>query len=244
MRHSKDIIKAVADSKQPPDLKKAGDAAVKAALASWKAGVGEHARETLDPIFATAGWSARAPRYPMSVPEWCGFAAYYWLNAAGMYKAHATSFFHVKNVVAFFTYGKQHFVNARRYMSHAVVNGALVGTEQLHSDHGCRRLWWGHDAIQDSIPDIQPGDVVLIRHRPTSSIANHITLALTWAPEHGTLVTIEGNASGVGVNGPTREAVVKVTRPLGIGAIRRMIWGIGRPSALDYQNHIVTDYVR
>lgn len=229
-----------------PTTRERGKAAMEAAMQSWRAYVGEHARETLDPIFSTAGWSQRAPRYPQSVPEWCGFAAYFWLHAAGMYKSHARSFYHVKNVVAFFTYGAKLNVNPRRLMTKAVLSGAegaVVPAQKLHADHKMPRLWMDYDAIQKTLPDFQPGDVVLIRHRPSAPEANHIALVLDFYPDQKTLVTLEGNASGVSVNGPARDAVVRLTRPMEVPAMRRMIWGWGRPSALDYRNAIVSEYV-
>lgn len=218
--------------------------ALEAADRDWRANVGEHDRASLDRMFKTSGFARQCPRgWDVKVPDWCGMAVGTWLVEAGLNPAFARSFLHVFNVEAFFTYGRQRNVNPRRLDTKIQTDAGWIDLRKLHGDTHARR-WLdrgqiGSRAVDDAhAPDLfAPGDVVLFDWQGFND-PDHITMCKAW--DGRTLTTIEGNAAGLGpANDKRRDAVVErktdMSKPVG----RRLIYGVGRLSEMDFCTNAV-----
>ena len=220
--------------------------ALEQAADDYRAGVSEADRSEggrLDTMFRVSGYSARGVSQDPAhgVPEWCGMAVVSWLIGGGFNRHFNTSFLHVFNVEAFFTYAARRMVNRRRYDTHAIVDGREVPIVSWHRSAGALRRWLAREQIADGLtvnepnPDLfAPGDVVLIDWSGRND-ADHITIVRDWDPHTQILRTSEGNRSGLDVEGrPVRDAVVPCRYDLTTTADRRIIYGVGRTSPLDW----------
>ena len=228
-----------------PDMQTGIRLALEQAADDYRAGVSEADRSEggrLDTMFRVSGYSTRGVSQDPAhgVPEWCGMAVVSWLIAGGFNRHFNTSFLHTFNAEAFFTYAAQRMVNRRRYDTHAVVGGKEVPIIAWHRDAGALRRWLGREQVVAGItaapnPDLfAAGDVVLIDWSGRND-ADHITFVRDWDPVTRILRTWEGNRSGVDVEGrPVRDAVVCCRYDLNRFADRRIIYGVGRTSPLDW----------
>lgn len=213
--------------------------ALAAADRDWRNNVGESQRASLDRMFRASGFARQAPRgWDAKVPDWCGMAVGLWLQDGGMNPAFGRSFLHCLNVEAFFTYGRQRNVNPRRLDTQI----SLDGKWQLIRDfHGAAmaRHWLSRAQVEERYDDeaaradlFAPGDVVLMDWSGRDA-ADHITMVYAWDGHQ--LVTREGNAAGLGPDGNRRrEAVVERRLDLSPAASRRLIYGAGRLSPMDF----------
>lgn len=175
---------------------------------------------------------------PSQVPWWCGVAVSAWLVRAGLNTAHATSWYHVRDVEAFFTYSAHPNLVPSRVKTK--IGGRPI--EQVYSDAGEPRIWVDATAIRATAVqdlDLRRDDVLLINHYGATNVAQHIVLVRSYDKLTGRLETIEGNAHGLGPSGQaygTSEdsAVVVNIRLLTVPANLKKLYGYGRLSALDY----------
>jgi hypothetical protein len=221
--------------------------ALEAADRDWRANVGEHDHASLDRMFRTSGFARQAPRpEDAKVPDWCGMAVGTWLVDGGMNPAFARSFLHCLNVEAFFTYGRQRNVNPRRLDTQIQLDGKWTLIASFHGvpSSSMLRAWADRGTVAERLDDdyhigqlFQPGDVVLLDWSGRDA-ADHITMVKSWTGR--TLTTIEGNATGLGPDGKRRrEAVVVRQLDLGDRATRRLIYGRGRLSPMDFCTNAV-----
>lgn len=216
--------------------------ALAAADRDWRNNVGEHDRPSLDRMFAASGFARQAPRaWDAKVPDWCGMAVGLWLQDGGMNPAFGRSFLHTLNVEAFFTYGRQKNVNPRRLDTRTEVDGVWRTIVDVHlgAGPGHLRKWIDRANVSVRLKDdamllelFAPGDVVLIDWAGVND-ADHITMCKSW--DGKTLTTVEGNASGLGPDGKRRrDAVVERKLDLTKPAERRLVYGVGRMSPMDF----------
>lgn len=221
--------------------------ALEAADRDWRANLGEHDHASLDRMFRTSGFARQAPRpNDAKVPDWCGMAVGTWLVDGGMNPAFARSFLHCLNVEAFFTYGRQRNVNPRRLDTQIQLDGKWTLIASFHGvpSSSMLRSWADRGTVAERLDDdyhagqlFQPGDVVLFDWSGRDA-ADHITMVKSWTGR--TLTTIEGNATGLGPNGERRrDAVVVRQLDLGDRAHRRLIYGRGRLSPMDFCTNAV-----
>lgn len=221
--------------------------ALEAADRDWRANLGEHDHASLDRMFRTSGFARQAPRpNDAKVPDWCGMAVGTWLVDGGMNPAFARSFLHCLNVEAFFTYGRQRNVNPRRLDTQIQLDGKWTLIASFHGvpSSSMLRSWADRGTVAERLDDdyhvgqlFQPGDVVLLDWSGRDA-ADHITMVKSWTGR--TLTTIEGNATGLGPNGERRrDAVVVRQLDLGDRAHRRLIYGRGRLSPMDFCTNAV-----
>jgi hypothetical protein len=210
----------------------------------WRAHVGEHDRSPgggLDRIFRESGWGP-CPPPGTSVPDWCGFTVCAWWLRAGLNKAHDQSFYHAKNVEAFFTYGARGNVNPARLRTEVSLPSGWEKVATFHLRAGDPRRWTDAVKIRTTpLPalDFKPGDIVLINHHGKTDEAHHITMVRSWDGRY--LERIEGNASyRIGGRGPNGEkwtdSVVTVRMDLADPAQKAKLYGVGRLSTLDCDN--------
>jgi len=180
---------------------------------------GSHDRASLDVYFATSGWSPRAPRTG-PIPDWCGMAAATWLVAEGMAPAHAQSFLHTRNVVAFFTYGDRENVRPQR----------LRTTADGQSIREWQRLYPRQWGIRPS--ESRRGDVIIFDWGQGLS-KGHI--ALVWEVTDTHIICIEGNRSGLSSRKRWRASTVRFVQ---YRLDDKRIFGIGRLSPLDFSLNV------
>lgn len=220
------------------------ESALAAAEADWRSDVGEHRREVdgaLDRMFKLSGFSsAGVPKDPEDrVPEWCGMAVFSWLAAAGLNPGFNTSFLHVYNVEAFFSYGRFKNVNPRRLDTEVKLVSGWQPITQWHDDLGAVREWWRRSGISREVgagsPDIfKPGDVILLDWSGRND-ADHIAMVRSWDPGSKRLTCFEGNRTGLGPAGDLRrESVVTVEYDLSRPRTLAKVYGAGRLSVLDF----------
>jgi hypothetical protein len=230
------------------------DQAVAGATADWQQGgvsTGGRNRRRVDEIVHQSGfqytWVAGL--------DWCGIfvAAHY--ASAGMDSDLRAGFYHTDNVINFFNYNP----DGRRVHASIKVGDIWRGVRDYHAERGSLRRWTDAATIRSALAggnygalDIRPGDVVLIDHENNGS-ADHITMVQSYDASTGMLTTIEGNAAGTVVAGKDGAGNVTSTRGLntrteGTGVTtnqrdlsdstaRLKLYGIGRPSAVDFEAH-------
>lgn len=238
----------------PPDpLQVAQDKAANSANADWAMG-GVSTRganaDRVDAIIKESGFQ----NYFTDGLQWCGMfvAAHY--RSAGLDADLRKGFYHVANVEHFFTYQWE-----TRVPRAIRVGDDWRDVREYHNERGSVRTWMNHGQIESAVAggnygalDIRPGDVVLIDHEGNGS-ADHITMVQSWDPSTGMLVTVEGNASGQVVSTRNDEGEVTATKRLNTGAEGNgvtinerslapggqlvRIYGVGRPSAVDFEEH-------
>jgi len=188
----------------------------------------------LHEIFRDSGWARGVTRLGGgTIHDWCGMTVAAWAARSGMHPRHRRSFWHTQNVRSFFSYGKAGNVH-HRTATHAVVRGARRRIEDWHRAEGKPRVWYeGADLDRPySEWDAQPGDVLLFDWSGRRDGADHIAMVESF--DGRTLVTLEGNASGDRGGRRVRDAVIRRPVDLADPAQRRLIYGWGRFSPLDF----------
>ena len=223
------------------------------AEAEWRRGTSEDDLSRTGPlaaIFRDAGWSPFGVDVrpgTQQARDWCGMTVAAWYFRGGLHSAHRKSFLATANVRSFFSYGKAGRVHHRTARVALFPDGTTERLEAWHTRLGERRQWVEGAALRtiagadpSSLP-LTPASTILISHNGSLQEAHHIALVESF--DGAVLTTLEGNATGTAGNGKTRkDAVVRVTRDLRIPAVLHTLFGIGRPSLLDFAA-IQIDYV-
>lgn len=226
------------------------------AYEDWRNGTDESDKtptSKLADIFRDCGWNKNGITYTASgkVSDWCGMAVDAWLLRAGMNSGHRKSFYHTMNVEDFATYGKpkdrKYPFNSKRLITEVKVNNQWIKLEDWHKQNNASRLWIDEQTIRNTPLDkldIRPGDIILFDYQGSldklddenSDEADHITMCASYnIIGNGILETIEGNASGLDINGNKKtDSVVVVKRNLNENFQRKRIYGIARVSPLDF----------
>lgn len=225
--------------------------ALKNAEADWVANVGEHDRKSgsgIDKIFIESTWNRfGVPRGPNDkIPDWCGMAVVTWLFRAGFNPHMRSSFLHLFNIAAFFTYGRIYNVNPARldvFVQLEGPEGPWTEIESWHTRAQAKRRWIGRPELIAAVtsglaskqPDLDlfvPGDVVTIDWSGRDD-PDHVGMVRAWDGRF--LDIIEGNASGSGPAGEKRVDAV-IVRRLDLSRPRNLslVFGVGRLSPLDF----------
>jgi hypothetical protein len=202
--------------------------------------------------------------------DWCGFFTADHYVRARMDEDLRAGFHHVIDVEGFFTYVSRddHPARVKRW----VWNGsAWQSVKDFHADRGAPRQWLTEDqVVSGGVLDIRPGDTVLLDWGPNGK-ADHIAMAASYDPTTSKLVTIGGNDNGFSVRPKTaaapaaddkRETAEQATgldlySPGGdyhvaldtysvtaaAGQARGVVYGIGRPSLVDFEEHVYSGTV-
>jgi hypothetical protein len=222
-----------------------GDAAVAHARVLWKEGVSNAKAGSTTPLAMDSGWGTPLKKADGTVTDWCGFFVAASLYRAGLSKWLRRGFWHVDNVRSYFTY---HYGDRVPRWVWDEATCVWNKVHDLHAARGSKRRWLDHAAIDRTdlaALDILPGDVVLIDHEGDGK-ANHITMAESYDPATGVLVTIEGNgvgevAAAVAADGSVTvgrshgPCAVRNARNLKNGAERKKIFAVGRVSTVDFE---------
>ena len=204
----------------------------------------------------------KATSMPVS-SEWCGMFSGDHLIRAALDSDFRFSFMHTHNVEAFFTYHPERFPT--RIPKWVWDEEGWEDVRGYHNARGALRTWLGHDELSKGGQlDIQPGDMVLIDWNLDGD-PDHIVLASSYDPATGYLVTIGGNDSGYVVVAPDKHKEAKAGDKQGVAeeatglelgpggggkvavgvnqvvpqgkAKRAAVYGVGRPSLLDLEEH-------
>ena len=204
----------------------------------------------------------KATDMPVS-SEWCGMFSGDHLIRAALDSDFRYSFMHTLNVEAFFTYHPEKYPT--RIPKWIWDDDGWQSVKDFHTARGEPRKWTGHAELSKGGDlDIQPGDMVLIDWNLDGD-ADHIVLAASYDPATGYLVTIGGNDSGfvVAAPGKHKEATEGSKRDIaeeatglelteggggkvavGVNKVtpegkakRAAVYGVGRPSLLDLEEH-------
>ena len=204
----------------------------------------------------------KATDMPVS-SEWCGMFSGDHLIRAALDSDFRHSFMHTLNVEAFFTYHPEKYPT--RIPKWIWDDDGWQSVKDFHAARGEPRRWTGHAELSKGGDlDIQPGDMVLIDWNLDGE-ADHIVLATSYDPATGYLVTIGGNDSGyvVAPPGKHKEATEGSKRDVaedatglelteggggrvavGVNKVtpegkakRAAVYGVGRPSLLDLEEH-------
>jgi hypothetical protein len=199
--------------------------------------------------------------------DWCGFFAGRELMEANFDRDLRSALFHVSNVEAFFRYqwGERN--------PHWIWTAATwQDVHAYHALRGSERTWLSFTGLAAGGADIRPGDVLMV-DTDGNGTANHIVLVQSFNPLTRRVVTIGGNDSGLVLDTrehppppandseARREAATgRALRPasglpaghVGVGeqdlAERRaghaQVYGIGRPSLVDFEDHIYSHDLR
>ncbi len=208
----------------------------------WQRRVNEANAAEMAQLARDCGWGNDINKDGGGTWDWCGFFCAAALFHAGLHPNLRRGLYHTQNVQDLFRYRYGHRVH--RWL-HDDTTRTWKTVEDYHRERGLLRTWKtnaeltaaGHAAL-----DLRPGDVVLIDHTADGS-ADHIVLVDSYDAASGMLVTVEGNASGQlppSASGPAsapRDAVTKNRRDLSQAAQLRKIFGVGRPSLVDFETH-------
>ncbi len=220
--------------------------AVAYAELDWNAGLTEADRAVngrLRNLFSLSDYGAGYVKpKPAHIPWWCGIAVSAWTRQAGLNAAHVQSWYHVRDVEAFFTYGAHPNPTPSRIKT--TVNGEPIST--AFATAGQPRVWMDSATIRATSwrdLDFRRNDVMLINHQGATNEAQHIVLVRSYDKTTGLLETIEGNAHGLtptgGRAGTAGDSAVCVNRRhLSNAADFRKVYGVGRPSPLDYDQDL------
>jgi hypothetical protein len=195
--------------------------------------------------------------------QWCGMFSGDHLIRAALDSDFRHSFMHTHNVEAFFTYHPERFPT--RIPKWIWDDEGWESVRDHHNARGALRSWLTHDQmVAGTGLDIQPGDMVLI-DPDLNGDPDHIVLCSSYDPNSGLLITIGGNDSGFVVAPPgkhkapkageARETAEEATGlelqaggggKVAVGvhhaglqgkAKRAAVYGIGRPSLIDLEEH-------
>ena len=204
----------------------------------------------------------KATDMPVS-SEWCGMFSGDHLIRAALDSDFRHSFMHTLNVEAFFTYHPEKYPT--RIPKWIWDDDGWQSVKDFHNARGEPRRWTGHAELSKGGDlDIQPGDMVLIDWNLDGE-ADHIVLASSYDPATGYLVTIGGNDSGYVVAAPGKHTEAKEGSKrdvaeeatglelteggggkvaVGVNKVtpegkakRAAVYGVGRPSLLDLEEH-------
>jgi len=182
-------------------------------------------------IFRDSGW-ANGITYNESgrIHDWCGMTVGSWAYRAGLNPQHRRSLWHTQNVRSFFSYGTAGNIH-HRTAREVEVDGVLMPIEQWHRNMNARRTWVEGD-ILDELPlerwPLKPGDVLLFDWSGNRTGADHIVLVESF--DGRTLTTLEGNAD---------NEVQRIVKDLSDPRERRLVYGFGSFSPLDFTDHPV-----
>jgi hypothetical protein len=195
--------------------------------------------------------------------QWCGFFAEEQYRKSRLDQDFASAFHHVANAENFFSYSTNP-INIARTPRWIYEQGRWQSIREYHESRGSLRTWRNHAALAaGGALDIRPGDMVLFDWEPDGE-ANHIATVASYDPTTSTLITIGGNDSGyvldtAGTYDASHDAVAQTggaalgqpIRPgtqlpgqagghvgVGVRVIGAQLFGIGRPSLIDFEDHI------
>ena len=198
--------------------------------------------------------------------DWCGFYSADHYVRAKMDEDLRAGFMHTIDVEGFFTYHSRDDLPER--VKRWVWNGtAWQSLHDFHAARGALRTWLAEEqVVSGGVLDIRPGDTVLLDWSADGGPADHIAQVAAYDPGTSTLITIGGNDSGYtvrpkGAPAPPadadREAAEQATglelyKPGGdyhvalgtrsvtavAGKPRGVVYGIGRPSLVDFEEHV------
>lgn len=217
------------------------------AYAEWRAGTSEKdmsADGRLAAIFKDSSWGGFTFKANGSLSDWCGFFAGAMLWRAGMHPAHRNAFFHAMNIEDFAEYGERRLRNPKRLKKEVFVDGVWMKVKAWHEREGKMRKWLTEADIRSTNGAcLQPADVLLIdyqgvydkRDDEAGDEADHITLVA----EPLTLEVINGNASGVDINGKkVSDAVSRTVHDLKSKTNLLRFYGALRLSDLDFDRSV------
>jgi hypothetical protein len=196
--------------------------------------------------------------------DWCGFFAEDHYVRAHMDDDLRAGFFHTNNIEDYFHYVYDR--NPDRIKKWIWDGDAWQELHAYHVTRGAERKWLDYATLSaGGALDIQPGDTVLV-DVGLDGTPNHIVMAVSYDPATNTLVSIGGNDSGLvvvppGTPKPTgaddkRDKAEAATGldlqkgPAGghvavgvhdvkaTGRTRGAIFGVGRPSLVDFEDHV------
>ena len=199
-----------------------------------------------------------------SSTEWCGFFTVDHFVRARMDSDLRAGFFHTNNVQDFFHY--RYDRNPKRIKKWIWVDDAWQELNEYHKARDAERQWLDYEELSAGGElDIRPGYTVLV-DRGLDGTPDHIVTAVSYDPATNSLVTIGGNDSGFVVvppgtkkptdTDPKRDAAEAATgldlqkgkKELHVGVsvhnvaatagARGAIFGVGRPSLVDFEDHI------
>ena len=197
--------------------------------------------------------------------DWCGFFSADHYVSARMDNDLRAGFMHTIDVEGFFTYHPRDDLPER--VKRWIWDGAAWHSlRDYHAQRGSPRQWLTEEQIVvGGRLDIRPGDTVLMDWAADGGPADHIALVASYDPGTSTLITLGGNDSGYTVRPPgapapgadaTRDKAEAATglelrKPGGeyhvavgawsvtavAGKPRGIVYGIGRPSLVDFEEH-------
>jgi hypothetical protein len=196
--------------------------------------------------------------------DWCGFFTEDHYVRARMDDDLRAGFFHTNNVQDFFAY--KYDRNPDRIKKWVWTGDAWEELHAYHTSRNAERKWLDYAALSGGgTLDIRPGDTVLV-DVGLDGTPNHIVMASAYDPATNTLVTIGGNDAGFvvvppGTPKPTdtddkRSAAEAATGlelkagpaggHVGVGVHdvkaegkrRGAIFGVGRPSLVDFEERL------
>jgi hypothetical protein len=196
--------------------------------------------------------------------DWCGFFTEDHYVRAHMDDDLRAGFFHTNNIEDYFHYTYDR--NPDRIKKWIWDGDSWEELHAYHKTRGAERKWLDYKALSaGGVLDIQPGDTVLV-DVGLDGTPNHIVMAVAYDPATNTLVSIGGNDSGLvvvppGTPKPTgaddkRDKAEAATGldlqkgPAGghvaVGvhdlkatdSKRGAIFGVGRPSLVDFEDHV------
>jgi hypothetical protein len=195
--------------------------------------------------------------------QWCGFFAEEQYRKSRLDQDFAAAFHHVANAEDFFSYSTNP-TNIGRSPRWIYESGRWQSIREYHESRGSLRSWRNHAALAaGGALDIRPGDMVLFDWE-VDGVANHIATVASYDPSTSTLVTIGGNDSGYVLDtagtynashdAPAQTGGAAIGQPLrpgtmlagpagghvgvGVRVIGAQLYGIGRPSLIDFEDHI------
>jgi hypothetical protein len=196
--------------------------------------------------------------------DWCGFFAEDHYVRAHMDDDLRAGFFHTNNIEDYFHY--VYARNPDRIKKWIWDGDAWQELHAYHVARNAERKWLDYKTLSaGGALDIQPGDTVLV-DVGLDGTPNHIVMAVSYDPATNTLVSIGGNDSGLVVvppgtpkptdtddkrskaeaatgldlqKGPAGGHVAIGVHDLKATATQRgAIYGVGRPSLVDFEDHI------
>ena len=195
--------------------------------------------------------------------QWCGMFSGDHLIRAALDSDFRHSFMHTHNVEAFFTYHPEKYPT--RIPKWIWDDDGWEDVRGYHNARGALRTWLGHAELSKGGElDIQPGDMVLI-DPDLNGDPDHIVLCSSYDPNSGLLITIGGNDSGFVLAPPGKHKATKAGEAretaeeatglelqaggggkVAVGvhhaglegkAKRAAVYGVGRPSLIDLEEH-------
>jgi hypothetical protein len=214
--------------------------AVESALQEWRAGVHETTGPNRGPRIDQY---VRNAKMPLGL-EWCGMFDAFNLSQVGFGQPWALASY--RKARDFFLYRdfvsntgsaanqkldtlreKQRDEGSER--QYFLLEGSNSPTVKLAHDYSTR--YQHYDPAANTFDaqhlPIRPGDTVLFSH-------SHIGMVESYDPASGQLNTVEGNATGLGVDGKQHtDAVVRKSYDLNDPQVRKLFDGFGRPALGD-----------